>query len=81
MATPKIPRERFAATLARSRKGAGDSVFVRQTYRQERGKARETARQWFKDYPKAAYWTQVESWRLLEDGDVEFTMRRLPSAD
>lgn len=81
LATPRIPRERFAANLARSRKGAGDSVFVRQTYRQERNKARETARQWFKDYPKAAYWTQVESWRLLEDGEVEFTMRRLPSAD
>lgn len=81
MAMPRIPRERFAANLARSRKEAGDSVFVRQTYRQERDQARKTARKWFKDYPKAAYWTQVESWRLLDDGVVEFTMRRLPSAD
>jgi len=81
MPMPKMPRERFAANLARSRKEAAGSVFVRQTYRQDRDQARATARKWFKDYPKAAYWTQVESWRLLDDGVVEFTMRRLPSAD
>lgn len=81
MGTPRIPRARFAANLERSRKEAAGSVFVRQTYRQERDQARATARKWFKDYPKAAYWTQVESWRLLDDDVVEFTMRRLPSAD
>src|SRR6266446_6675686 len=32
-------------------------------------------------YPKAAYMSSVESWRELPDGDIEFTMRRLPSAD
>jgi len=25
--------------------------------------------------------SSVESWRELPDGDIEFTMRRLPSAD
>jgi len=25
--------------------------------------------------------TEVESWRVLDNGLIEFTMRRLPSAD
>ena len=53
----------------------------RETYRLPRVEAREIARDWFERYPKAAYLTQVESWRVLEDGRIEFTMRRLPSAD
>ena len=28
-----------------------------------------------------AYMSSVESWRELPGGDIEFTMRRLPSAD
>ena len=32
-------------------------------------------------YPKQAYMSGVESWRELPDGDIEFTMRRLRSAD
>ena len=30
---------------------------------------------------KAAYMTEVEAWRELDDGRIEFTMRRLPTAD
>jgi hypothetical protein len=33
----------------------------RQTYLLPRDKARETAKEWFERYPKAAYLTQVES--------------------
>jgi hypothetical protein len=29
----------------------------------------------------AAYMAVVESWRELPGGEIEFTMRRLPSAD
>ena len=29
----------------------------------------------------AVYLTKVESWRVTEDGLIEFTMRRLPTAD
>ena len=47
----------------------------------ERGEARVKAREWFEKYPKAAYWTQAESWRQLPGDRIEFTMRRLPSAD
>jgi hypothetical protein len=32
-------------------------------------------------FPKAAYMTEIESWRLLPGDRIEFTMRRLPSAD
>lgn len=53
----------------------------RETFTLPRDLARETAREWFDRYPKAAYMTEVESWRELADGSIEFTMRRLPSAD
>ncbi len=53
----------------------------RETYTMPRGEAREKAREWFARFPKAAYMTEIESWRELADGRIEFTMRRLPSAD
>ncbi len=46
-----------------------------------RVEAREKAREWFSRFPKAAYMTEVENWRELTDGRIEFTMRRLPTAD
>lgn len=65
----------------RSKAAGGKSDFVRETYCLSRGDAREKARQWFDDFPKAAYWTEVESWRQVEGDRIEFTMRRLPTAD
>ncbi|MBB2788751.1 UNVERIFIED_ORG: hypothetical protein GGD43_003965 [Rhizobium esperanzae] len=53
--------------------------FVRQTYCLGLIDARAKAREWFDEYPKAAYWTEVESWRQLDGDRIEFTMRRLPS--
>ena len=35
----------------------------------------------FRRYPKPAYMTEIESWRELPGDRIEFTMRRLPSAD
>lgn len=69
-------RGREAAEEARQ-----SDAFRRETYRLPRDQARETAREWFERYPKAAYLTKVESWRLLDNGLIEFTMRRLPTAD
>jgi len=46
-----------------------------------RAEARDKAREWFARYPKAAYLTEIEFWRELSDGRIEFTIRRLPSAD
>lgn len=77
------PLEGLRRQIERSRreKSAGNSHFVRETFRLERQAAREKAREWFDLWPKAAYWTEVESWRILEGDRIEFTMRRLPSAD
>ena len=65
----------------RTREGAEElrelGTWRRQTYRLPREKARE----FFKRFPKAAYMTEIESWRELPGDRIEFTMRRLPTAD
>jgi hypothetical protein len=53
----------------------------RETFTLPRREARAKAREWFDLYPKAAYMTEIEFWRELSDGQIEFTIRRLPSAD
>lgn len=81
---PPLEGLRREITRARQQKSAGlAGGFVRQTYRLSRDQAREKAREWFVAWPKAAYWTEVESWRRVpgEDDEIEFTMRRLPTAD
>ena len=57
------------------------STWKRQTWTLPRDEARSTARTFLNKYPRAAYWSEVESWRVLPDDQIEFTMRRLPSAD
>ncbi|MCB5201326.1 hypothetical protein LH464_02390 [Neorhizobium sp. T786] len=61
--------------------GRSSGMFVRETFCMSRDEAREKAREWFEAFPKAAYWTEVESWRKLDGDQIEFTMRRLPTAD
>lgn len=70
---------RSAERLA-ERRGASDG-FRRETFALPREAARAKARELFRRFPKAAYMTEVESWRELADGRIEFTMRRLRSAD
>jgi hypothetical protein len=72
------PRD-LADRMARRRKL--DDGFLRETFTLPRDKARTKARDFLTCYPKAAYMSSVESWRELPGGDIEFTMRRLPSAD
>ena len=55
--------------------------FRRETFALPREEARAKAREMFRRFPKAAYMTEIESWRELPGGDIEFTMRRLPTAD
>ena len=54
---------------------------LRETFTLPRLSARTKARDFLTRYPKAAYMSSVESWRELPGGDIEFTMRRLRSAD
>lgn len=81
--TPAPPLEGLRRLVRRHREGAGGGrdSFLRETFTLPREAARAKAREWLERYPKAAYWTEVESWRLLPGDEVEFTMRRLPSAD
>ncbi|MDX7950342.1 hypothetical protein P7D22_04010 [Lichenihabitans sp. Uapishka_5] len=66
----------------RARAGTKRSdAWCRETFTLTREDARRAARDWFQRFPKAAYMTEIESWRVLEDGRIAFTMRRLPSAD
>ena len=58
--------------------GAG---WRRETFRLPREHARQKAREWFDLFPKAAYMTEVEFWRELPGDEIEFTIRRLPTAD
>lgn len=64
-----------------ARKAAPNDSFRRQTYTLPRDLARAMAKDWFKKFPKQAYDTKVESWRATGEGQIEFTMRRLPTAD
>jgi hypothetical protein len=86
--TPADLARRVAERRSRERadefgrnEGRSDGAWRRETFRLPREEARAIARDWFDRYPKAAYLTEVESWRVLDDGRIEFTMRRLPSAD
>ncbi len=75
-----LARRSRAALRGRARDKADDG-FRRETFALEREAARAQARELFRRYPKAAYMTEIEHWRELPDGRIEFTMRRLPSAD
>jgi hypothetical protein len=72
------PRDLADGMAGRSRH---DDGFLRETFTLPRDKARTRARDFLVRYPKQAYMSGVESWRELPDGDIEFTMRRLRSAD
>jgi len=72
------PRD-LADRMAKWRKP--DDGYLRQTFILPREQARTRARDFLTRFPKAGYMSAVESWRELPGGDIEFTMRRLPSAD
>ena len=65
----------------RSPAAAAENAWRRETYCLPRDEARAKAREWFERFPKAAYMTEIESWRELTDDRIEFVIRRLPSAD
>lgn len=73
----------LAKRMARRRaaRGKAEDSFRRETFQLPREAARAKARELFARYPKAAYMTEIESWRVLPGDEIEFTMRRLPSAD
>jgi hypothetical protein len=72
---------RRLAQAGQRRKRDPGSAFARETFALPRAQARAKVRDYRRRYPKAAYMTEIESWRELPDDVIEFTMRRLPSAD
>ena len=72
------PRD-LADRMAARRKP--DDGYLRETFTLPRDRARTKARDFLNRYPKAAYMSEVEHWRELPDGAIEFTMRRLRTAD
>jgi len=78
------PKQTPADLAARARQALQKrktDAFRRETFALPRIEAREKAREMFRRFPKPAYMTEIESWRELPDGRIEFTMRRLPTAD
>jgi len=69
------------AQAGRRRKLTRADSYRRETFSLPREAARAKAREMFRRYPKAAYMTVIESWRELPGDTIEFTMRRLPTAD
>ena len=77
---PADVARRVAARRSR-RADAADDTWRRDSFRLPRVEARQKAREFFERFPKAAYMTEIESWRELPDDEIEFVMRRLPTAD
>lgn len=67
--------------LREVRRLAGDHGFLRETFTLPLHAARLKARQILDEYPAGRYITIVENWRQLPNGQIKFTMRRLPTAD
>jgi hypothetical protein len=79
--TPSDVARRLGERSGRRAQTGVSGAWRRETYTLPRAEARDKAREWFAKYPKAAYLTEIEFWRELSDGRIEFTIRRLPSAD
>jgi hypothetical protein len=65
----------------RSHATAAEDAWRRESFCLPRDEARAKAREWFERFPKAAYMTEIESWREVADDRIEFVIRRFPSAD
>lgn len=77
---PKTPRD-LADRMSARRDARKNDGFVRESFTLSRENARAAARAFFDRFPKQAYMSEVERWRELPDGAIEFTIRRLPTAD
>jgi hypothetical protein len=58
-----------------------DSGYLRETFTLPLEAARLKAREILIEFPRGGHMTIVEQWRQLPDGQIEFMMRRLRTAD
>jgi hypothetical protein len=82
-AEQKTPADivRGLAKRARTQAASSEGAWRREIYTLKRGAAQIKACADFAKFPKAACMTEIESWRELSGGRIEFTIRLLPSAD
>ena len=79
---PQRPRDVADRLLElRDLRQLSDHESLRETFTLPLHAARLKARQILNEYPQSGYTTVVECWRQLPDGRIEFTMRRLPTAN
>jgi hypothetical protein len=78
---PRVPRDLADRMAERRDRRARDDGYVREHFTLPRDNARVAARAFLDRYPKQAYMSEVERWRVLPSGEIEFTMRRLRTAD
>jgi hypothetical protein len=79
---PRDLAERLAARNRAAHDGAARADgYKRATFRLPRAEARAKAREILDRFPPPAYMTAIESWAELPGDVIEFTIRRLPSAD
>ena len=55
--------------------------YIEITFTLPREQAREVARRYLDRYPKGGYDTCVANWYVTAGGQINFTMRRLPTCD
>jgi hypothetical protein len=67
--------------LRDGRKVKGVEGLIGETFTLPLEQARAKVRQIVEDLPTEGLMTVVENWRQLADGRIEFTMRRLPTAN
>ena len=58
-----------------------DDRLAHENFRLPLQEARTKARQVLNQGPVGGYTTIIENWRQLSDGQIEFTIRRLPAID
>jgi len=81
MTQVRVPADIARKAAQRLAQRQRTEAFRRDTFTLPREAARAKARELLTRYPKAAYMTEIENWRELPDDRIEFTMRRLASAD
>jgi len=51
--------------------------YIREKFTKEQSFAGQHAKEYFEKYPKDRFQTEIESWRELQSGNIEYTMKRL----
>ena len=67
--------------IADRHKQRQDDGFSRETFTLPRAEARSKVKEFRERFPAEAYMTAIDSWRVLPGDRIEFTMKRLRSAD